>query len=151
VLRETWVRTQDILVIVLPLLVAGSVALSLLTHLGGDDLINRALRPLTEQWLGLPLVLGVPILFGVLRKELSLLMLYQALGTQEIERFLDPVQLATLLLFITFYMPCISTFAVMLKSIGRRTAFIAVFLSVWVALAVSGAVRFSLLGLQSFL
>jgi ferrous iron transport protein B len=145
------VRTQDILVIVLPLLVAGSVALSLLTHLGGDDLINRALRPLTEQWLGLPLVLGVPILFGVLRKELSLLMLYQALGTQEIERFLDPVQLATLLLFITFYMPCISTFAVMLKSIGRRTAFIAVFLSVWVALAVSGAVRFSLLGLQSFL
>jgi ferrous iron transport protein B len=148
VLRETWLRTQDIVTIVLPLLVAGSVVLALLNHFGADAIINAALRPLTDLWLGLPVVLGVPILFGVLRKELSLLMLYQALGSFEIDRFLDPIQLVTLLMFLTFYLPCISTFAVMLKSVGRRTAFGAVLLSVGVAMAVSGAARFSLLAIQ---
>ena len=147
-LRDTWLRTQDIVTIVLPLLVAGSVALALLNHFGADALINAALLPLTQLWLGLPVVLGVPILFGVLRKELSLLMLYQALGSFEIDRFLDPIQLVTLLMFLTFYLPCISTFAVMLKSVGRKTAFAAVLLSVGVAMAVSGAARFSLLAIQ---
>jgi ferrous iron transport protein B len=147
-LRETWLRTQDILTIVLPLLVAGSVVLALLNHFGADALINAVLQPLTQLWLGLPVVLGVPILFGVLRKELSLLMLYQALGSFDIDRFLDPIQLLTLLLFLTFYMPCISTFAVMLKSVDRRTAFVSVLLSVGVALSVSGVARFVLLGIQ---
>ncbi len=147
-LRETWLRTQDILTIVLPLLVAGSVVLALLNHFGADALIDAVLQPLTQLWLGLPVVLGVPILFGVLRKELSLLMLYQALGSFDIDRFLDPIQLLTLLLFLTFYMPCVSTFAVMLKSVDRRTAFVAVLLSVGVALTVSGVARFALLGIQ---
>ncbi len=147
-LRETWLRTQDILTIVLPLLVAGSVALALLNHFGADSVINVALTPVTQWWLGLPVVLGVPILFGVLRKELSLLMLYQALGSFEVDRFLDPIQLLTLLLFITFYVPCVSTFAVMYKLVGRRAALESVLLSVSVALAVNGCLRFALLGLQ---
>ena len=148
-LRETWLRTQDIVTIVLPLLVAGSIVLALLGHFGADDVVNAALRPLTLGWLGLPAVLGVPILFGVLRKELSLLMLYQALGSFDVGQHLDPIQLLTLLVFLTFYVPCISTFAVMLKSLGRRVAFQSVLLSVGVALAVSGIVRFALLGVQA--
>jgi len=144
VLRETWLRTQDILTIVTPLLVGGSVVLALLNHFGADRAINTLLAPITYWWMGLPMVLGVPILFGVLRKELSLLMVYQALGTFDIERFLDPVQVMTFLLFLTFYVPCISTFAVMLKTIGRREAAFSVSLSVGVALLVSGVARFSL-------
>lgn len=143
-LKETWLRTQDILTIVTPLLVGGSVVLALLNHFGADRAINALLTPVTAWWLGLPMVLGVPVLFGVLRKELSLLMVYQALGTFDVDRYLDPVQLLTFLLFITFYVPCVSTFAVMLKTIGGREAFFSVALSVGVALAVSGAVRFVL-------
>jgi len=146
--RETWMRTQDILTIVLPLLVAGSVVLALLSHFGADALINQLLRPMTQLWLGLPIVLGLPILFGVLRKELSLLMLYQALGSFDVDRFLDPIQLVTLLLFLTFYVPCISTFAVMLKLVGRRVAIASVLLSIGVALAASGMARFTLLSVQ---
>ena len=140
-LAETWARTSDILTIVTPLLVGGSVVLALLTHNGADVIINTLLMPVTVWWLGLPLVLGVPLLFGVLRKELSLLMIYQALATQEIGNLLDPAQIVTLLLFLTFYIPCVSTFAVMLKTIGRRDALFSVFLSVAVALLVAGVVR----------
>ena len=147
-LSETWARTSDVLTIVAPLLVGGSVVLALLNHFGADRLINMVLTPVTAWWLGLPVVLGVPILFGVLRKELSLLMIYQALGTFDVGTVLDWVQIMTLLLFLTFYIPCISTFAVMNKTIGRREALFSVLLSVTVALAVSGAVRALLEGTQ---
>ncbi len=145
-LRETWERTRDILTIVTPLLVGGSVVLALLAHVGADQTINALLSPITHWWLGLPIVLGVPILFGVLRKELSLLMIYQALGSFEVGQYLDRVQIMTFLLFLTFYVPCISTFAVMIKTIGRREALFSVLLSVAVALLVSGIARFGLEG-----
>jgi ferrous iron transport protein B len=147
-LAETWSRTSDILTIVTPLLVGGSVVLALLNHVGADSLINTLLMPVTVWWLGLPLVLGVPLLFGVLRKELSLLMIFQALGTLEIGALLDRVQIVTLLLFLTFYIPCVSTFAVMLKTIGRRDALFSVALSVGVALLLAGAARLVLGGLE---
>ena len=145
-IAETWARTRDVLTIVTPLLIGGSVLLALLHHVGADVVINTLFTPVTSWWLGLPMVLGVPILFGILRKELSLLMIYQALGTFEIGALLDWVQIMTFLLFLTFYIPCISTFAVMLKTIGRREALISVSLSVGVALLVSGAVRLVLEG-----
>jgi len=150
-LRSTWERTSDILTIVTPLLVAGSVALALLAHVGADRAVNALLTPVTAWWLGLPVVLGVPILFGVLRKELSLLMVFQALGTQEIGGILDWVQILTFLLFLTFYVPCLSTFAVMLKTIGRREAFFSVALSVGAALAIAGVARGTLLLLGAVL
>jgi ferrous iron transport protein B len=110
--------------------------------------VNTLLTPVTVWWLGLPLALGVPILFGVLRKELSLLMIYQALGTQDIDRLLDPVQMVTLLVFLSFYIPCISTFAVMLRTVGRRDAWLSVALSVGVALLLAGVVRLGFGGLS---
>ena len=76
-LAETWERTRDVLTIVTPLLVGGSVVLALLNHVGADSAINALLTPVTTWWLGLPAVLGVPILFGVLRTELSLVMIYR--------------------------------------------------------------------------
>lgn len=140
-LGKTWERTSDIVTIVTPLLVAGSVVLALLNHFAADRWINLLLVPITEWWLGLPALLGVPILFGVLRKELSLLMVYQALGTMEIEPVLDWVQIATFLVFLTFYIPCVSSFAVMLRTIGWRQAVFSAGLSVAVALLISGALR----------
>ena len=111
-------------------------------------MINTVLTPITGWWLGLPVVLGVPILFGVLRKELSLLMIYQALGSFEIGNYLDWVQIMTFLIFLTFYIPCISTFAVMLRTIGRKEAFFSIALSIGVALMVSGVVRVLLEGVR---
>ena len=150
-LRTTWHRTSDILTIVTPLLIAGSVILALLGHVGADDFINTMFTPITSWWLGLPVVLGVPILFGILRKELSLLMIYQALGTFEVGMHLDWIQISVFLIFLTFYFPCVSTFAVMLKTIGRKSAFVSVSISVIVALVISGIVRIALETSQYFL
>lgn len=142
--RKTWGRTEDIVTIVTPLLVLGSVVLALLSHFGADAWINGALVPITVWWLNLPVALGVPILFGVLRKELSLLMVYQALGTLEISPLLDSVQIFTFLVFLTFYVPCLSTFAVMMKTLGHKEAWFSVLVSLASALAMSGAARWIL-------
>jgi len=141
VLANTWERSRDIVTIVLPLLVAGSIVLALLGHYGADAWINLGLTPITHWWLGLPVVLGVPILFGILRKELSLLMVFQALGTQELVGVMDTTQIVTFLVFLTFYVPCVSTFAMMLKLLGWREALYSVMLSIGVALVVALAVR----------
>lgn len=140
-LHATWQRTQDILTIVTPLLVGGSIILALLHHFGADIRINQLLSPITVWTLGLPVVLGVPILFGILRKELSLLMIYHALGTFEIGTQLDWIQIATFLIFLMFYVPCVSTFAVMVRVIGRREALFSIVLSIGVALFVATLVR----------
>jgi ferrous iron transport protein B len=89
-------------------------------------------------------VLGVPLLFGILRKELSLLMVFQALGGFEVDAYLSDAQIFTFVVFVTLYVPCVSTFAVMLKTLGGRRALMSVGLSVGIALAASGAVRLAL-------
>jgi Fe2+ transport system protein B len=145
-LATTWERSRDVLTIVLPLLVAGSVALALLHQAGADAAIDGLLSPVTSLWLGLPIALGVPLLFGVLRKELSLLMIFQALGTLEIGAVLDATQMMTLLAFLTLYVPCLSTFAVMVRTIGRRDALASVAISIGVALAAGAGVRWAMAG-----
>jgi ferrous iron transport protein B len=142
---ETWRRSSDVVTIVMPMLVAGSVVLALLVHVGADRAINGLLSPLTSSWLGLPAALGVPLVFGVLRKELSLLMIFQALGTQDVGAVLDPVQLMTLLLFLTFYLPCLSTLAVMTRTIGVRGAARSAGITLGVALAIAGVSRAAML------
>lgn len=141
VLATTWDRSKDILTIVLPLLLIGSVLLALLQLAGGDLWINRLLAPVTVWALGLPIALGVPLLFGILRKELSLLMVFQALGTIEIGNLLSWQQIMVFLIFILLYVPCVSTFAVMLRTIGRREAVFSLLLSTAVALVVAIALR----------
>lgn len=141
VISGTWQRTSDILTIVTPLLIAGSIILAMMQFAGMDQWINTLLTPVTGWILGLPVAMGVPILFGVLRKELSLAMIYQALGTFEIEPLLDHVQIATFLVFLLFYIPCVSTFAVMLKVIGRKEAIFSIILSIGVALMAAACVR----------
>ncbi|WP_167632072.1 ferrous iron transport protein B [Mariprofundus ferrooxydans] len=141
VTSATWQRTRDILTIVTPLLVGGSIVLALMQYAGFDTWVNMALLPVTGWMLGLPAALGVPILFGVLRKELSLVMIYQALGTFEVGQVLSSTQIATFLVFLLFYIPCISTFAVMLKVIGRKEALFSIALSIGIALITAVAVR----------
>jgi len=140
-IQATWLRTQDVLTIVTPLLVGGSILLALLQYHQLDQFLNQLLIPLTVWVLGLPQDLGVPIMFGILRKELSLLMMYQALGTEMVMQVIDWIQLYVFLIFLTFYIPCVSTFAIMLKVIGKKEAFFSILLSIGVAMVLAFSIR----------
>jgi ferrous iron transport protein B len=124
VLSNVWLRLREFIVVAWPLLIGGSVVLSLLEYVHATYYLNLALLPIT--WtLGLPLALGVTLIFGVLRKELTLIMLFQALGTTQVAAILSGGQMMTFTLFVLFYIPCVATIAVLTREIGKvRTGFV---------------------------
>jgi ferrous iron transport protein B len=50
-------------------------------------------------------------------------------------------QIVVFTVFISFFIPCLSTCAILWKEIGRKWAFVSVGLSIGVALVLSWAVR----------
>jgi len=122
-LAKTWLRMKEFILVAWPLLIAGSTILSLLHYFRADTLINHFFSPLTSL-LGLPLVVGTTLIFGILRKELSMLMLIQALGTANVVSVMSTTQIMTFTVFIIFYIPCVATIAVLWREIGsKRTLF----------------------------
>ena len=129
-LAKTWLRMKEFIFIAWPLLIAGSTILSLLQYYKADMLINNLFSPLTSL-LGLPLVVGTTLIFGILRKELSMLMLIQAIGTSNIATVMSATQIMTFTIFVIFYVPCAATIAVLWKEIGsKRTLFAIAFTSI---------------------
>lgn len=119
VLNKAWFRIKEFLVEAWPVLIAGSIVLSLLNAYNLTRFINFLTVPMT--WLlGLPTQSGVPLIFGVLRKELSLIMLGQALGSMDFKNVLSPVQMITFTVFVIFYMPCLATLVTLHKELGRK-------------------------------
>lgn len=139
-LAKVWLRMKEFIVIAWPLLIAGSVALSLLKYWNLERFINQLISPITLL-LGLPVAVGVTLIFGVLRKELSMIMLVQALGVTDISTVMSATQIMTFTIFVLFYIPCVATIAVLIREIGtKRTVFTLLFTFI-IAIVLSIAVR----------
>jgi ferrous iron transport protein B len=139
-LAKVWLRMKEFIVIAWPLLIVGSVALSLLKYWNLERFINQLISPITLL-LGLPVAVGVTLIFGVLRKELSMIMLVQALGVTDISTVMDATQIMTFTIFVLFYIPCVATIAVLIREIGtKRTVFTLLFTFI-IAIVLSIAVR----------
>jgi len=140
VMMKTWWRLREFVLVAFPLLVAGSAVLSLIEFHGWQQFINAALSPLTAL-LGLPRAVGLTLIFGVLRKELSLLMLMQALGTTQVASVMSAAQILIFTLFVTFYLPCMATLASMFRELGWRLTAAAASALLVLAVGISLAAR----------
>ena len=124
VLLKTWWRLREFVVVAVPLLIVGSAVLGLIEFFGWQAVVNAALSPLMAL-LGLPAAVGLTLIFGVLRKELTLLMLMQTLGTTNVAAVMSTAQIVIFTLFVTFYLPCLATLASMVRELGRRLTLVA--------------------------
>jgi ferrous iron transport protein B len=142
-LRKTYFQLKSFLKFAWPILIVGSIALGLLQFLGFDKTVNLILSPLVEKGLGLPQELGVTLIFGFLRKELSLIMMLQALGTSytDLMTVVNKEQIIVFTVFISFFIPCLSTFAILWKEVGKAVAFISAALNTGIAIILSLAAR----------
>ncbi len=139
---KTWLNLKEFLIIAWPVLIASSVLLAVLEWAQADHFINELLAPLTVWTLGLPLAVGMTLIFGILRKELTLVMLVQALGSQDLGAVMSTEQMVVFTLFVVFYVPCAATIAAMARELGwKDTGWISA-LTVFVAIAVSLGARF---------
>ncbi len=126
-----------------PILIAGSIFLGLMQFAGADRIVNVILSPLVKDLLGLPQELGVTLIFGFLRKELSLIMMLQALGTnyQSLMTVISQQQLLVFTVFVSFFVPCLSTVAIIWREIGRKWALISMALNTSAAVLLSIVIR----------
>jgi ferrous iron transport protein B len=131
--RKSWRSLKDFIVVAWPILIIGSTVLSLLKYYGFEAHVNDLLRPLTGL-LDLPAAVGTTLIFGIMRKELSLVMLNEALGTTRVQTVLTHTQLLTFTIFVIFYIPCASTIAALSRETGWKGATLAVVGSLALAL-----------------
>lgn len=115
----------------LPMVVAVGLA-AVLYETGLLALLGQALAPLVTVWLRLPQEAAVPLLLGLVRRELTVLPL------------LD-LPLSNLQLFVgatvgLFYVPCIAVVATLSREFGLRTAGALLLLTTATAFALGGAI-----------
>ena len=140
VTSKAWFRIREFVVEAWPVLIVGSAVLAVLNYFDFSSVLNSLIRPVT--WvLGLPSNVGIPLIFGVLRKELSLVMLSQALGTVNFDAALTTTQMAVYATFVMFYIPCLATLAVLRRELGTRAMVYISALTVVVALIAALVVR----------
>ena len=128
VLKETWMRVRDFVYIAFPLIIIGSVVLTGLKVGGLLEPIGDGMSPVTVGWLGLPAITGVLLIFGVLRKELTLVMLATLMGTANFATVLTPTQMIVFAIVVMYYIPCVATIAALVKELRwKKAAYITVF------------------------
>ncbi|MFB3855219.1 MAG: ferrous iron transport protein B [Vicinamibacterales bacterium] len=122
VARKTWFRLKEFVVIAWPILIAGSVVLEVIEYFDWAGPLNAFMAPFTAGLLGFPQAVGVTLLFGLMRKELALVLLFAALGTSDVASVMSSGQILGYTFFVTFYVPCLATFAALARELGWRTA-----------------------------
>ena len=121
-----------------PLIILGSLTIRIVELLELLDIITDFLSPITVFWLGLPALTGIALIFGVLRKELTLIMLATLLGTTNFNQVLNPVQMIVFTLVVMLYIPCISTIGVLVSELRWKKAMIITVCEIALAIAIGG-------------
>jgi ferrous iron transport protein B len=128
VAKQTWTRTKSIITIVFPYYIIGGLVLAGLHMAGLLGPIGDAMSPITVGWLGLPALAGVLLIFGIVRKELVIVMPAIIFGTTNLALIFTPVQMIVLALVTMIYVPCIATIIALKKEFGwKSTMYIVVF------------------------
>jgi ferrous iron transport protein B len=141
VVRKVWFRLREFILIAWPILIAGSVILSLLEYFQLDARINEILSFFTSGLLGLPSAVGITLLFGILRKELAIIMLVQALGTSNFSSVMTGEQMMVFTVFSLFYIPCLATLGMLRATIGGRGMLFTLFFTTAIGTGMALAVR----------
>ncbi len=146
VVGQTWQRTKSLFWIVLPSYIVGSIVITAAYAMGLLEPINGFLAPVTVLLLGLPLMTGVVFIFGIIRKEMTILALAAIFGTTVFSTIMTPVQLIVFALVTMLYVPCISTILALAREFGWRRALGITVIETVLAVA-CGAVAYRLLSL----
>jgi ferrous iron transport protein B len=138
VAKQTWFRLREFIVMAFPLIIAGSFVIKIAEMANLLIPIADIMSPVTVAWLGLPVVTGIALIFGVLRKELTLIMLATLFGTANFSLVMTPVQMIVFTLVVMLYIPCVATIGALVKEFGWKKALIITVLEILLALLVGG-------------
>jgi len=150
--KQTWVRTKEFIFKAMPIIVISGVLLEIFFMFRLLDPINFILSPITVFWLGLPAITGIFLIYGILRKELTLVLLAllaNSMGTTLLG-LLTPVQMITFSLVTMLYIPCFATVVLIAKETNWKYAIQIAGLEIGMALLIGGVVNWGLFFFMSF-
>jgi ferrous iron transport protein B len=124
IVYQTWDALKEFIYIAAPIVILSGVVIQAINLMGWMPAISSFLSPVTVKWLGLPAITGILLIFGILRKELILVMLAAYLGTSHFSDALTSSQMITLAIVSMFYVPCIATISVLWKEFGWKKALV---------------------------
>jgi ferrous iron transport protein B len=144
ILKKTWYRVKEFVLIALPIIAVGSLFMGTLYETKSMWLLTKPMSLVIENWLGLPSVAGICLLFGILRKELALELLLALAIVQygpkvsNLLSFMTKQQLFVFALVTTLYFPCVAALTVLVKEVGWRASIAIVIFTIVLAVAVGG-------------
>jgi ferrous iron transport protein B len=138
ILYQTWDALKEFIYIAAPIVIISGVVIQAINLAGWMPAISSFLSPVTVHWLGLPAITGILLIFGILRKELILVMLAAYLGTTNFSEALTSIQMITLAIVSMFYVPCVATISVLWKEYGWKKALMVCILEILFAILLAG-------------
>jgi len=141
ILLQTWEALKEFIYIAAPIVIISGVLIQAINLAGWMPAIASVMSPVTVNWLGLPAVTGILLIFGVLRKELILVMLAAYLGTTSFSEVLTSTQMITLAVVSMFYVPCVATISVLWKEYGWKKALLISLIETLFAILLAGLVK----------
>jgi ferrous iron transport protein B len=141
IIYQTWDALKEFIFIAAPIVIISGVVIQAINLAGWMPAISSFLSPVTVSWLGLPAITGILLIFGILRKELILVMLAAYLGTANFSDVLSPQQMITLAIVSMFYIPCVAAISVLWKDFGWKKAMMVCILEILFAILLAGLVK----------
>jgi len=144
VASKAWGQFKEFLFIATPIVIVGSLVLGGLYETGWLVMLSDPLEPIVEGWLGLPAIAGLTLIFGFLRKELSLqLLVALAVATggfagASITELMSPADMVVFALVNAIMLPCISSMTVYWRRNGLAATAAAMVATIAIALVVGG-------------
>ncbi len=143
IFKQTWLRSKEFVFKALPIIIILGITLEILLIFNALEPVNRILSPISVIWLGLPMAVGIFLIYGILRKELTLVLLAlfaENLGLTLVE-LLTPIQMITFSLVTMLYIPCFATVIIIAKQTNWKYALQISFLEISLAIIIGGIVN----------
>jgi ferrous iron transport protein B len=137
VLLKTRARLEWYIKEVVPLFLAGTALMFILSKTGLLQWLEKAGEPLVTGWLGLPAQTSAAFLMGFLRRDFGATGLF----AMQSQGLLSPVQVVVAMVTITLFIPCIASVLMIAKERGWRTALGMFVLIIPLALLVGGVLN----------
>jgi ferrous iron transport protein B len=144
---KTWTRTKDFVYVAFPIMIVGSIAVEAFALSPFLPYFISGSAPIMTWWLGLPAIAAIPLIFGILRKELTLILLSTTLASIGLGlSSLSAVQMIVFSLVVMIYIPCLATIAACKREFGWKKALGIAIVDIVLALIIGG-IAFRLLSL----
>ncbi|MFX0033932.1 MAG: ferrous iron transport protein B [Candidatus Hermodarchaeota archaeon] len=137
--KQTWLRSKEFIFKALPIIIILGIVLEILLIFNALEPINLILSPISVFWLGLPAAAGIFLIYGILRKELTLVLL--ALFAENLASFLTPIQMIVFSLVTMLYIPCFATIIIIAKQTSWKYALKISVMEIAIALLIGGIIN----------